>query len=145
MMLAWASALVVAVAGGSEPGSTGGWRSPAARCEAMAGSLRVPTALHGIVTDLCRRSPTFRRQVARLTDADGLTVTVRLVVLPSTSPCRAQTVIAQVDGKVRSANVQVPAGHTRLVVELIAHEFEHIVEQLDGVDLKRWVGHAGVR
>src|SRR4051794_28586959 len=109
MMLAWASALVVAVAGGSEPGNAGGWRSPAARCEAMAGSLRVPAALHGVVADLCRRSPTFRRQVARLTEADGLTVTVRLVVLPSTSPCRAQTVIAQVDGQVRSADVQVPA------------------------------------
>ena len=82
--------------------------------------------------------------MARLADAGGLTVTVRLVVLPSTSPCRAQTVIARVDGQVRSADVQVPAGHTRLVVELIAHEFEHIVEQLDGVDLRRWVGHGGV-
>ena len=145
MMLAWASALVLAAAGGSEPASPGGWRSPAARCEAMAGSLRVPPALHGVVTELCRRSPTFRRQVARLADAGGLTVTVRLVVLPSTSPCRAQTVIARVDGQVRSADVQVPAGHTRLVVELIGHEFEHIVEQLDGVDLRRWVGHGGVR
>ena len=39
----------------------------------------------------------------------------------------------------------MPAGDARLVAELIAHEFEHILEQLDGVDLNRWVGHSGVR
>jgi len=101
--------------------------------------------LHDVVADLCRRSPTFRRQVARLADADGLTVTVRLGAFQPTSSWRAQTVITQVGGHVRSADVQVPAGDGRLVAELIAHEFEHILEQLDGVDLKRWVGSSGVR
>ena len=40
-----------------------------------------------------------------------------------------------VDGKVRAAMVQIPFGHTVTIVELLAHEFEHILEQLDGVDL----------
>jgi hypothetical protein len=144
---ALASALVFAVAGGPEAGSAGGWRSPATRCEVMAGSLRVAPPLRGVVVDLCRRSPTFRRQVARLTDADGLTVTVTRLVMPpaSTSLWRAQTLITRVGGLVRSADVQVPAGDARLVAELIAHEFEHILEQLDGVELKRWVGRSGVR
>ena len=142
-----ASALVFAVAGGPEAGSAGGWRSPAARCEVMAGSLHIAPPLRGVVVDLCRRSPTFRRQVARLTDADGLTVTVHRLVLPppSTALWRAQTLITRVGGLVRSADVQVPAGDARLMAELIAHEFEHILEQLDGVDLKRWVGRSGVR
>ena len=142
---ALASALVFAVVGGSDAGGAAGWRSPATRCEVMAGTLRVPPALHGVVADLCRRSPTFRRQVARLTDAEGLTVTVHLVPVPPTSSWRAQTVIARVAGLVRSADVRVPLGDARLVAELIAHEFEHILEQLDGVDLKRWVGRSGVR
>src|SRR4051812_50126531 len=94
MMLAWASALVFAVTGGSEPAGTGGWRSPAARCEAMAGSLRVPPALHGIVTDLCRRSPTFRRQVARLADAGGVTGTGRLLRAPAPAPGPGRTGVA---------------------------------------------------
>jgi hypothetical protein len=142
---AFAGALVFSIVSGAVAGSAGGWQAPATRCEVMAGSLRMPSALHGVVADLCRRSPTFRRQVARLTDAAGLRVTVRLVVVPSTSAWRAQTVIVQVGGHVQSADVQVPAGHTRLVAELIAHEFEHILEQLDGVDLKQWVGRSGVR
>jgi hypothetical protein len=32
----------------------------------------------------------------------------------------------------------------RQIVELIAHEFEHILEQLDGIDLTRWIGRSGV-
>src|SRR6187551_829758 len=64
---ALASALVLAVVGGprTEPASgiVGGWQSPATRCEVMAGSLRIAPALHDVVADLCRRSPTFRRQV----------------------------------------------------------------------------------
>ena len=137
---ALASALVLAVVGGprTEPASgiVGGWQSPATRCEVMAGSLRIAPALHDVVADLCRRSPTFRRQVARLADADGLTVTVRLGAFQPTSSWRAQTVITQVGGHVRSADVQVPAGDGRLVAELIAHEFEHILEQLDGLNLR---------
>ena len=142
---ALASALVFAVAGGSEAAHGGGWRSPAARCEVMAGRFRVAPQLRDIVVDLCRRSSTFRRQVARLADAEGLTVTVQQVALPATAAWRAQAAMKRVDGQLRSANVQVDTGRTNQVAELIAHEFEHILEQLDGVDLKRWVGRSGVR
>ena len=121
-------------------------RPRAARSSPAACSI-APRAAAAIVVDLCRRSPTFRRQVARLTDADGLTVTVHRLVLPPTSTAlwRAQTLITRVGGLVRTADVQVPAGDARMMAELIAHEFEHILEQLDGVDLKRWVGRSGVR
>jgi hypothetical protein len=133
-----------ALAGGPEGANAVGWQSPAARCEAMARDLRIAPELHPIVADLCRRSSTFRRQVARLSDEDGLVVTVEQMVIPSTSPWRAQSAIARVGGHVRTADVQVPAGDSRLVAEMMAHEFEHILEQLDGIDLKQWVGHSGV-
>jgi hypothetical protein len=147
VIAALASALVFTVAGGPEAGSAVGWRSPATRCEVMAGSVRFAPALRGVVGDLCRRSPTFRRQVARLTGADGLTVTVQRLLVPLTpsSPWRAQTLITRVGGLVKSAEVQLPAGDARLTAELIAHEFEHILEQLDGVELRRWIGRSGVR
>jgi hypothetical protein len=143
---ALAGAIIFAVAGAREPapGTARGWRSPATRCEVMAGGLRIADELRPVVVDLCRRSSTFRRQVARLADADGLTVVVQQVPCSSTSTWQAQTVIARVGGQVRAAHVQVQAGSTRLETELIAHEFEHILEQLDGVDLKKWIGHSGV-
>lgn len=147
VVTALATALMLAVAGGPAAGSVGGWRSPATRCEDMAGSLHIAPPLRGVVVDLCRHSPTFRRQVARLTGADRLTVTVHRLVTPrpSTALWRAHTVITRVGGLVRSADVKVPTGSAHLMAELIAHEFEHILEQLDGVELKRWVGRSGVR
>jgi hypothetical protein len=140
-----ASALVFAVAGGPEAAHAGGWRSPAARCEAMTASFRIAPELRDIVVELCRRSSTFRRQVARLTNADGLTITVQQVVVPATAAWRAQAAMKRVGGLLRSADVRVDAGGARQVAELMGHEFEHILEQLDGVDLKRWAGRSGVR
>lgn len=148
-----ASAMVGVVAGlllggialGAPPGASADPASPAVRCEALTGHLRLETELNAVVIDLCRRSSTFRRQVARLADAERLTVTVRQVVFPPTAAWRAQAAITRIGGQVRSVNVLVPAAGPRLVAELIAHEFEHILEQLDGVDLQRWVGRSGVR
>ena len=142
-----AGVLMVGVALGAPPGAAADPVSPAARCEDLAGGLQIAPWLQPIVVDVCRRSPTFRRQMARLADADGLTVTVHRLMLPppSTALWRAQTLITRVGGLVRSADVQVPSGDARMMAELLAHEFEHILEQLDGVDLKRWVGRSGVR
>jgi hypothetical protein len=149
-----ASALFGVVAGmlvvggmlGAVPDAAAEPESPAARCADLAGDLQIEPALQPLVIEMCRSSSTFRRQVARLADADRVTVTVRQVVLPSTSAWRAQAAITRVGSEVQSVDVQVHAGGSRrLVAELIAHEFEHILEQLDGVDLKGWVGRSGVR
>jgi hypothetical protein len=138
-------ALIVASGGGIPPEASAGWRSPAARCEAMADTLAIADPLRPVVTDLCRRSPTFRRQVARLADQPDLVVTVRAVSFPATAQWRAQTTIQRVEGRVTLADVRVQPGDSRSIAELIAHEFEHVLEQLDGVDLAQWIGRSGVR
>ena len=129
-----AGVLMVGVALGALPEAAADPVSPAARCEDLAGGLQITPWLQPIVADVCRRSPTFRRQVARLSDVDGLTVTVHRLMLPqpATALWRAQTLITRVGGQVRSADVQVPSGDARMMAELLAHEFEHILEQLDG-------------
>jgi hypothetical protein len=139
------AALVSVMAASPPPEPAGGWRSPAARCEAMAASLDIAPALRPVVADLCHRAPTFRRQIARLAAQPDLTLTVRPVAFASTVRWRAQTTIERVEGRVRLADVRVQPGDARLLAELIAHEFEHVLEQLDGVDLGRWIGRAGVR
>jgi hypothetical protein len=48
------------------------------------------------------------------------------------------------DGRLITADVRIRIDATRPVVELIAHEFEHILEQVDGIDLTRWIGRNGV-
>lgn len=139
------AAIVALIAGGAPPEGKAGWRAPADRCEAMAAGLDIASVLRPVVTDLCHRAPTFRRQVARLASQTDLVVTVRSVTFPATARWRAQTTIQRVQGRVTAADVQVQAGDPRLLAELIAHEFEHVLEQLDGVDLSRWIGRAGVR
>ena len=118
--------------------------SPAARCEALAGGLRLAARLQPVVADMCRRAPTFRRPVVRLAAQPGLVVTVEPAVFAISSRALAMTDITRVNGEVRTAYVRVPAGHDLLLVELLGHEFEHILEQLDGVELSTWVGRSGV-
>jgi hypothetical protein len=94
---------------------------------------------------MARRSPTFRRQCARIAHASDLVVQLEWRPAPATSiDVRAETRITRKGGRVtaivRLRSVDDP-------VELIAHEIEHIIEQLDGVDLhaRAAVTDSGVR
>ena len=78
-------------------------------------------------------SPTFRRQCHRLQAERTLTVVVR-ADLPRTD-VRAITSIQRQGGNLVRAEVVLFS--LREASELIAHEIEHVIEQLDGVVLKR--------
>jgi hypothetical protein len=92
---------------------------------------------------MLERSPMFRRQCLRLAAAPHLAVVVR-ITHPNTAGPRARTQIRR-DGSQLTARVEInPYGD---FTELLAHELEHIVEQLDGIDLavKSNVARSGVR
>jgi hypothetical protein len=72
-------------------------------------------------------------------------VTVAFGLFPPAGRAGARTAMTRVDGQLRAAIVEVPGPDATQLVELIAHEFEHILEQLDGVDLAAWAGRSGVR
>ena len=67
---------VAAVGGEPRPDPRGAWTAPAARCETLAEGLRIAPVLRPVVVDMCRRAPTFRRQVARIARQSGLEVTM---------------------------------------------------------------------
>ncbi len=79
------------------------------------------------------RSPTFRRQCARLAAAPHLTVLIR-----SDPPVGTRAgALTAIQAKVaREIEAVVRVGMSHRTAELIAHEIEHIIEQLDGVDLR---------
>ena len=88
--------------------------------------------LQQLVMALLRASSTFRRQCARLESAPSLTVTVKRAI-PAGEGTRASTKIINAPEKRLYATVHLgPAADES---ELLAHELEHIIEQLDGVDL----------
>jgi hypothetical protein len=106
-------------------------------------NLDVPSAYRPAIVTMLERSPAFRRQSLRLAAAPHLAVTVR-IVHPNNAGPRARTQIRRA-GSQLNASVEInPYGD---FMELLAHELEHIIEQLDGIDLavKASVARSGVR
>ena len=97
-----------------------------------------PTNLKGgvfqtVVDRMWRQSPTFRRQCGRVAASPELTVFIRLDSPHTPSSVRAFTTFSRKNGSIVKAEiVLLSASQT---IELIAHELEHVIEQLDGVDL----------
>ena len=78
------------------------------------------------------RSPSFRAQFARVAEAGNLRVTVQID--PSIpGRCRAFTVL-QRRGQWIRAEIHLPPSSDH--AELLAHEFEHVLEQIEGLDLQ---------
>jgi hypothetical protein len=105
---------------------------PASDAIEAPANLSVPTGYRTVIEQMLARSPLFRRQCLRLSGAPHLSVVVR-TLHPLTGGARARTQISQVDGNRLVAIVEInPHGD---FTELLAHEIEHIIEQLDGIDL----------
>jgi hypothetical protein len=98
-------------------------------------------AFQATVELMWRLSPTFRQQGARLAAEPRLRVLIRIESSHSPSAARARTEISRVRGIVTRADVVlVRAGDA---IELIAHEIEHIVEQIEGLSLRESACDAG--
>ena len=94
-----------------------------------------------IAAQLQRHSPTFRKQCERIAAAGHLRVEVRIsVTIPSR--CRAFTEIKRSGRQVR-ATVYLPP--TAALQQMMAHEFEHLIEQIEGVNLHALARTAGSR
>jgi len=78
-------------------------------------------------------SPSFRAQCERIAGADNLRVTVRIDPLIQQSRRRAFTLLQRRGRQIR-ADVHLPPSSNH--AEMLAHEFEHIVEQIEGLDLR---------
>ena len=113
-------------------------------CAIPLPALQIETALEPIVREMCRRSPTFRRQLIRLADAPGLVVTVATRRARPSSHADATTRFAREHGLLRRAEVVIGGADKASLVELIAHELEHVLEQLDDVNLPQLVQGPGV-
>ena len=94
------------------------------------------------VVAMLRASPTFRRQCARIGRTSYLRVVVTRAIIPAGMPAAsARTRITRAsDGRVVA---DVELGHLGDHVTLLAHEFEHILEQLDEVDLAAMAARSG--
>jgi hypothetical protein len=82
-----------------------------------------------------RQSLTFRRQCAKLAEHPPVTVSIDLAVgVRNTSGARATV---QRRGARLEVAIHVDLRRPERFVEHVAHELEHVLEQLDGTDLPR--------
>jgi hypothetical protein len=93
----------------------------------------MPRELLNVVTEVYAQSATFRAQCDRLSQTPNLRVTMRFDINMRSS-CRAYSVIKRRQGQL-CAEVHLPVNTVHLP-ELIAHEFEHLLEQVDHLDLR---------
>jgi hypothetical protein len=100
---------------------------------ASATSIQFAPELRSEVDDLLRRSPTFRAQYQRIAEAGSVVVGVNVDVRLCETSYRARTTFRRYQSGVIVAAVAIGPGSHR--GEWIAHEFEHILEQLDGRNL----------
>jgi hypothetical protein len=107
---------------------------PASRESPLPTNLIVPDIFRPIVALMWRQSPTFRRQCARLAERPDVTVRFELVV--AVQHGWALSRLEPHRGGLKAA-VQISMRMPALRVEHIAHELEHVLEQVDGTDLPR--------
>ena len=136
---------IVLAPGGRHAGAQGAEvREAVERCALPRSMLEMQKGLEPIVHEMCRRSPTFRRQLFRLADAPGLVVTIAIVRFRTSDQVAATTRFAREQRLLRRADVEISDAKVHRLVELIAHELEHVIEQLDGVNLARMAQGPGV-
>jgi hypothetical protein len=98
-----------------------------------------------LIETMIARSAAFRRQCVRIANEPYLTVVVRRAFGRLPGGVRARTHIVRQPGGGMLATVDL--GWSDDDVELIAHELEHVIEQLDQIDLASKAGRSesGVR
>ena len=112
--------------------------SRASACDAAVPALPETIALadglDAVVRHVLEHSPKFRQQCRQLAAAPHLRATVRVAFRQAGAFTRARTSFRRSEFGALDANIEL--GSVADLTELIAHEFEHLIEQLDGVDLK---------
>jgi hypothetical protein len=108
-------------------------------------NLVVSPMFRPLVESMLRDSPTFRRQCVRIAAEPALTVHLSIGSAPVGSDVRAVTRMTRNAYGRLTAVINI--GFRENAQELIAHEFEHVIEQLDGIDLaaRAALNHTGVR
>jgi hypothetical protein len=110
---------------------------PAFAQSALPSNLHVAPIYREMVESMADRSPTFQAQLTRIANAQEVTVHVDVVL--RITGARAMT---QMDRRNDGLTARIQVARFDNVIELIAHEIEHVIEQIERVDLAGGAGMA---
>jgi hypothetical protein len=110
-----------------------------APCSALGGVVYMPDTIHvaddlrGPVDTMLRRSAAFRSQCRQIARVPQLYARVRVDARIVDRPYRARSTIFRLISGAIVADIDIAA--TGDPTEWLAHELEHLIEQLDGLEL----------
>jgi hypothetical protein len=110
----------------------------------LPSNLVVPEVMAPLVTKMWQQSLTFRRQCAKV--AENLDVSISIALARGVRNASGARALVQRHGARLDVSIHVELTRPERFVEHIAHELEHVLEQMDGIDLPRLArqGVAGV-
>ena len=116
------------------PGLTAA-QSPAdpADCTHLPLNIRADRALVPIIEQALSQSPTIRRQCQTIAGVASVRVDVHLRSGRLIAGARAEGRIVRYEFGAITAEIFIPVCVDQM--EMLAHEFEHVIEQIDGVNL----------
>lgn len=97
-------------------------------------SVHVAPDLWPSIQTMLENSETFRQQYQRILETPRLVLTAHVEVGMAGYQVRARSSIRRYDSGLMVVTIEI--GPRSDHFELIAHEFEHVLEQLEGVDLR---------
>lgn len=109
----------------------------------IAATFHIDAPLRPTVRDMLARSATFRRQWSAITEGQGVHVAVFLTDGTLQPGCRARTTIKKYSSGLLLAVVLIPPNGD--YPELVAHELEHVIEQIEGIDLAALARSGSIR
>ena len=99
----------------------------------LPATVSVSRDLHRYIGSMLARSATFRGQCGRIARAHSLMILIRVDPALVARSYRARTSFSRTPGGALVARVHISLRSNP--IEWIAHELEHVVEQLDGLSL----------
>ena len=102
-------------------------------CTTLPHSIRISNTLQPVVAELLRKSGTFRRQCARIAATRKVRIDVIANGAPRAIAVRARATISRYSYGLVKVVIEFPAAADYF--ELLPHEFEHVLEQMEGLDL----------
>jgi hypothetical protein len=101
----------------------------------LPSNVFAPEFIRRLLCKMLKRSASFRRQCCLLGEARHLRITIHVVAGVPGSHCRALSQVTRYAYGYICVRIFLVAAR-RDYVEVIAHEFEHALEQVEGVDLR---------
>jgi hypothetical protein len=104
-------------------------------CRELPRNILAAKDLRPSITRLISQSRILRAQCLRIAASPETRVTVTLSLSPMDAEARARSVARRYQTGLLIVDIQLPPA-SRDFAELLAHEFEHVLELIDGVDFK---------